>query len=618
MNRLFSRSLVAVAIAFSFVVVGCSSQNAMKSAATAGYIDLDTVKAGQFDTGKMWTFDFPPVQYFAQTYHFNPTKEWFDKARLAALRLPGCSAAFVSEDGLIMTNHHCARGSLQRVQKEGEKLVEAGFYAHTLDEERKAPIWVDQLIVMDDVTKEVQAAFDAGISDSAKTANRAAKIAELQRTYAEKYKKHANDSMVFSVVSFYNGGRYSLYGYKRYTDVRLVFAPEAKAAFFGGDPDNFTYPRYDFDCSFFRVYDNGKPLKTADFFRFSKNGAGDGEVVFVVGNPGTTNRLMTMAQLQTLRDDLYPMRVDVVADRERAMEGFVEKHPDMRLEYMNQIFGVANSRKAISGYLSGLRDPYLMAKKKDFEAKFQSAVLNNPTLKNKYGNPWKEIAEFETQRRALTGEAAALEVATARSQYLVIAAKLVQKAEGGPRSGFGEGRPPAAAPGKKAPIFPEKFQPEIETPLLADQLRFMKEELGDRNTAFNNLLAGRTPEQAAGELAKTTIVGMEDKVKELEEGKPEDILNSSDPLIKFVVQSRTRSIALQERLRDIRNKEAEPTQLLGRALYEVYGTSIPPDATFSLRIADGVVQGYPYNGTIAPPFTTFYGMYDRYYSFGKK
>ncbi len=615
MNRLLSRSFVAIALAFSLAVIGCSSQNVTRTGEPSGFINLDTVKAGQFDTGKMWTFDFPPVKYFEETYHFNPTKEWFDKARLAALRIPGCSSAFVSEDGLIMTNHHCARGSLQRVQKEGEKLVEDGFYAATMEEERKAPIWVDQLVTIDDVTKEVLAAFDAGTTDSAKTANRAAKISEIQKRYAAKFKETSKDSMVFSVISFYNGGHYSLYGYRRYTDVRLVFAPDEKAAFFGGDPDNFTYPRYDFDCSFFRVYDNDKPLHTADFFRFSKDGASPGEVVFVLGNPGSTNRLMTVSQLETLRDLQFPTRLDVTIDREKAMEAYVEKHPDKHLEYMNQIFGVANSRKAVNGYLGGLRDPYLMAKKMDFEKKFRNAVVANGSLEKKYGDPWTEIAQQEAVRRMITPEAVALDMNASRSQYLTIANRLVERAKGeGRPQGPGMGGPG----GFRGPIFPATFEPEIETPLLADQLQFMKNQLGDHNDALNKLLAGRTPQQAAEQLAKTTVLGSKEKVMELWEGKPEEILNSTDPLITFLLQIRPRMTQLQEQLRDIREKEAGPSQRLGRAMYEVYGTSIPPDATFSLRIADGVVKGYEYNGTVAPPNTTFYGLYDRYYSFGKQ
>ena len=484
MRSSIPRGLLAAGLAATMVLSGCASQQALTSKNPSGFAVQDSVHAGQFDTGKMWTFDFPPADYFAKTYHFNPTKEWFDKARLAALRMPGCTAAFVSEDGLFMTNHHCARGSLQKVQKDGEKLVEVGFYAPTIQDERKAPVWVDQLVVMEDVTKEIQAAFDSGTTDSAKTANRTAKITEIQNRMGDKYRQAApKDSMVFSVLAFYNGGRYSLYGYKRYTDVRLVFAPEEKAAFFGGDPDNFTYPRYDFDCSFFRVYENDKPFKTSNFYKFSQTGPQDGEPVFVIGNPGTTNRLMTLAQLETLRDFSFPVAIDGNASRMRVLTDYVEKHPDKELEYLNTIFGIANSLKAVKGYLGGLKDSYLMGKKVDFEAKFKSAVLTSPSLKGKYGDPWKEIADFEAQRRALLDESVGLSTMNSRSQYLNIAGRIVAKAQ----SGSDVGRGPQGF-GPRGPVFPDNFSAEIELPLLADQLKFIKKNLGDRNDAFNKLL----------------------------------------------------------------------------------------------------------------------------------
>jgi len=607
--------LLAGALFVSFgLFFGCSSQPALQFDQQVNSATAETVKAGQFDTGKMWTFDFPPVEYFAKTYNFIPTQEWFDKARLAALRLPGCSAAFVSEDGLVMTNHHCVRGTLPRIQKEGEKLVENGFYADSLSEERKAPVYIDQLIVMEDVTKEVLAAFDSGSTDSAKTAGRTAKISEIQKRFSRKFKETTQDSMVFNVYSFYNGGRYSLYGYKRYTDVRLVFAPEEKAAFFGGDPDNFTYPRYDFDCSFYRVYEHDRPLKTSNFFRFSKNGAADGETVFVIGNPGTTNRLLTVAQLETLRDYQYPTSIGVSSSRMKVMTDYVAKHPEKRGEFLNQIFGVANGLKANTGVLGGLRDPYLMAKKRDFENQFKNAVLGSTTLSSRYGNPWKEISELEAQRRTMMWESSALSTTATRSQYITMPGRIIDRAFG-PAGG---GRPPAEGRGGRGAIYPDNFTQEIETRLLGEHLRFMKEKLGEKNEALNSLLNGRTPEQAAEYLAKATSLGSKQVVDSLAKAKPDQILNSTDPLIVFLLTTRPRATELQARLADIREKQSGPSQRLGRAMYAVYGTTIPPDATFSLRIADGVVKGYQYNGTYAPAFTTFYGLYDRYYSFGKQ
>jgi hypothetical protein len=612
MNRTPLKFLSGVFLVSSLLLVGCTTQQTMKTEASQqSYIDLDTVKAGQFDTGKMWTFDFPPTDYFAKTYHFNPTKEWFEKARLAALRLPNCTASFVSEDGLVMTNHHCARSSLERVQKEGEDLVEKGFYATTREEERKAPVWVDQLVLIEDVTKEVQTAYDSGTTDSAKTANRMAKFTEIQQRYYDKFKETSKDSMYFQIYSFYNGGRYSLYGFKRYTDVRLVFAPEERIAFYGGDPDNFTYPRYDFDCSFFRVYEDSVPVKTSNFFRFSKEGAKDGEAVFVIGNPGRTSRLLAYSQLETLRDIQYPNVLDYLQGRLDAMNEYVAKHRDEQTKYMNQIFGVANSIKAITGYLGGLRDPYLMTKKRDFEKKFRNAVMDSPELKAKYGDPWGDIAKYETEQRQLLNEVIPYSY-NGRSQYFSLAASLVDHA-----MGVSETMPAGRGRGRGLE-FPSNFNAEIEQSLLASQLATMKSHFGDKNAAFNTLMGNRTPAQAAEQLVASSVLGTKEKFDALAEGKPEDILKSTDPFITFVAKTQPHVLEIREKRAVINRDESAKVQDLGRAMYEVYGTSIPPDATFSLRIADGVVKGYAYNGTLAPPVTTFYGMYDRYYSFGKK
>ena len=600
-----------VSVIVILLLTGCSTQQATRSDMSR-YIDLEKVQAGQFDTGKMWTFDFPPIDYFAKTYNFTPSKKWFDKARLSALRLPNCTASFVSEDGLVMTNHHCARSALDSVNREGERLAEVGFYAATLNDERKASnIFIDQLLVMEDVTKEVQKAFDSGTTDNTKVANRMAKMQEIQKRYLAKYKTSApQDSMVFSVVSFYNGGRYSLYGYKRYTDVRLVYAPEDMMAFFGGDPDNFTYPRYDFDCAFFRVYDNGKPLKTANFFRFSQDGAQEGDAVFVIGNPGRTNRLKTVAQLEYLRDVVYPSSIETYEKVGKIYSSYIAAHPEAKLKYLNTIFGLENSRKAITGYLNGLQDPVLMAKKKDFEKKFQKAMLDKPELTKKYGDPWSDIAQYQSELTALYAKFDALRFrGRIFPRYLSLAADLVNVANQSKDS---------FADSTRTKFYPSHLTPEVEKRLLAFRLSVMERALAGKDEPFDKLMAGRTPEKAAEDLSANSVVASKEKTQALLAGTPEAVLKSSDPLIAFVVAEQMRAKEIQKRYNDINEKLQAGEQMLGNAMYEVYGTQIPPDATFTLRIADGIVKGYEYNGTIAPPITTFYGLYDRYYSFGMK
>jgi len=608
-------------ILFPFLVIlfltGCSTYQATKPDYLAY---LDTVTAGQFDNGKMWTFDYPPIDYFKKTYNFTPTSDWFERARLSALRLPGCSASFVSEDGLVMTNHHCARGALDAVNREGENLPETGFYAATLEEERKIPNhYVDQLIHIEDVTDEVQKAFEEGKTDEERVANRDRKIREIQQRYYESFKRlNPDDSIVVSVVTFYNGGKYSAYVYKRYTDVRLVYAPETSVAYFGGDPDNFTYPRYDLDVAFFRVYKNGKPLKTNYYFPFSKTGVKEGDVVFVIGNPGRTNRLLTVAQLEFFRDVSYPYTLSMLDNLVKIYSDFIAKHPDKKLKYQTRLFSFSNSQKAYTGRLAGLRDPYLMARKRDFEKKFKNAVLNNPQLKAKYSDLWSEIAKYQVEKRKLFPELQAYNfVGPARSVYFRIANDLVEYAEQMklPEEKRAESYKGERLKTTKARIFPQEIEPELEKAILVYQLSYMKSVFGDRNQAFNELLKGQSPETAVDNLLSATILADKEKVTALLEGNPDDILKSNDPFISFVVKTRKQAQEIRDKYNSISSKESAKLQLLGRAIFDVYGTTIPPDATFTLRIADGVVKSYEYNGTIAPPVTTFYGLYDRHYSF---
>ncbi len=617
--RMFGGVMLILSV---LLLAGCSSQPQAVRMDTPSAVKLDGVQAGQFDTGKMWTFDFPPTEYFAQTYSFNPTKDWFEKARLSSLRLPGCTAAFVSEDGLVMTNHHCVRGSLDRINKEGEKLGKDGFYATTLPDERKVPgLYIDQLIVTQDVTGDVQAAFNSGKTEAEKIANRAAKITEIQAAHVAKFKETSKDSMVFQVVTFYNGGRYSLYGYKRYTDVRMVYAPETDVAFYGGDPDNFTYPRYDFDVSFYRVYENDQPVKTSNFYKFSKAGAKEGEAVFVIGNPGTTDRLLTVAQLEFNRDLSWPMTISMLKNMMGVYQNHVEKHPDQQLKYQNMIFGISNSLKAFSGYLGGLENPVYMAKKRDFEKKFRDAVLSKPDLKAKYGDVWKEIALYQDELSKLFPKTAGYGAAMRRggSTYLGVASTLVDyaKAAKGPADKLPRQYRPENLEMMKGRMYPPDLNTEIEEKMMAMQLEMSAKAFAGSNAAMNKLLGGKTVDQTAASLVATSIVASKEKALELFSAGPDAILASTDPLIAYYASIFDEAQVLRAKAQELNEKQAAKVQLLGNAMYDVYGTKIPPDATFTLRIADGVVKGYDYNGTIAPPHTTFYGMYDRYYSHRK-
>jgi len=601
----------------TFFVIGCSSSvNTSKSSAEQ-WLNLDTVKAGKFDNGKMWTFDFPPKEYFQSEYNFSPNDEWLNNVRMSALRFATyCSASFVSEDGLVMTNHHCARESVGKVNKEGEDLHENGFIAATIEEERKVPgLFVSQLVEIKDVTAEVQSAIDAGKNDAEIAKNKQDKFTELtKKVSTEKGKDYTAQ-----VVTFYNGGRYSLYVYKKYSDVRLVFAPETQMGFFGGDPDNFTYPRYDLDCSFFRVYDeNGQPLKTKNFFKWSPNGAAEGEPVFVVGNPGRTSRLSTTSILEYQRDYAYPLTMDLLNGAVKVYEEVIAEHPDRQFELQDQLFGMANSQKAYKGILDGLRNPVFMQKKKDFENKFKSAVLAKPELKTKYGELWDKIAGTRAEAKEFFKKNAAFNVGGRGlgTEYFRVASKLVNFAHQ-MKMPEAERMPlykDSLLEKTKASLAPVNFDKAVADKFASLIISVNVKLLGEDNEYSKILTGGKKGKDASTFAITKSILSDVEKVNQLVDKGADAILTSDDPFIQYVIKTENQLDDIQAKTKEINDREANYVQLLGRALYEVYGTSIPPDATFTLRLADGVVKSYDYNGTKAPVTTTFYGLYDRYYS----
>ena len=619
LRKISTRAIIILSFIF---IAGCASTTQMqKSGANVhgsyNWLNLDTVKAGKFDTGKMWTFDYPPLDYFQKEYNFKPDENWLNNVRMSALRFANyCSASFVSADGLVMTNHHCGRESVSKVTKPGEDLFDNGFYAKTLTDERPVPgLYVDQLVLIKDVTSEIQSEIDKGKTPEEKIANQRKAMQELQK------KEEKATGFRIQIVTFYNGGKYALYGYKRYNDVRLVFSPEASLGYFGGDNDNFTYPRYDLDCNFFRVYENGKPLKTEHYFHWSPNGAEPGEPVFVVGNPGRTDRLKTVSQLEFLRDVQYPRTLDLLNELVDIYSGVIEQHPDRKAELQNRLFGFSNSQKAYTGMLAGLRDPVLMQKKIDFERKFQEAVRSNPKLNEQYGGLWNKIADVQNELRTVSNESFALNMNPFTSaEYFLIAQEVVQLAN---QLKLPEAQREKEYKGAELDstidkLIPKKLDVEIQNAILKDQIDRFNKYLGADNETVGKITGGKTGEDVVNYMLGNSSITNRDKLKALIKEGPDAILNSTDPFIYFIVHTEARRSELQQKVREITSQDAAYSQELGKALFEVYGTSIPPDATFTLRISDGVVKGYPYNGTVAPPFTTFYGLYNRYYSFDKK
>ncbi|MFH2030460.1 MAG: S46 family peptidase [Bacteroidota bacterium] len=579
-------------------------------------LQLDTVKARRFDTGRMWTFDYPPVDYFVQTYDFQPSDEWLEHVRLSALRVPGCTASFVSPNGLIMTNHHCAESIKLRVQQEGEDLDGKSFYAATFEEERKVlRYYADQLVFITDVTNEIISAFESGKTEDEKIKLKDEKITELQNQYNEE------TGLRCSIISLYNGGRYSLYGYKRYEDVRLVFIPEPSVGEFGGDPDNFTYPRYDLDCAFLRVYDDGKPLNTEHYFKWSSGQMPVDDVIFTVGNPGSTDRLKTVAQLEYLRDYRYAGASYLLNTYFDEMGNLQNKFPDRFEDFEKIRKQIGNSQKSYSNTYKALLDPYLFARKIDFEKKFKTAVLESKTLSEKYGHLWDAISINRKERASYSPKIAAYGMTRfIRPVYYNHAEDLLKIAE--EKAKPENERLPAYQDSKIDStinsIFVDEIDELLEKARLKIQIDYVIKNLGKNDKLVQKLFKNYDGYEAVEYVLSNSKLSSKQQAVEFAKLSSEEILNSGDPFITFIRETQDEVVKLRKLAAEVDDTEEVYSNMLGQALFEVYGTNIPPDANFTLRISDGVMKSYSYNGTIAPMYTTYFGMYDRYYSFNKK
>jgi hypothetical protein len=567
------------------------------------------VEAGLYDMGKMWTFDFPPSDYFRETYNFNADAKWFEEARLSSLRFADyCSASFVSASGLVMTNHHCARESGVATERKGENVLANGFYASKLNDERKVEgLYVDQLVKMEDITDKVRSAISGLKDDMARIRELDMILASIKKEYSL---KDEWKGLELETVRFYNGGKYSLYGFKRYKDVRLVFMPEEQMAYFGGDYDNFTYPRYDLDCSFFRVYDNGKPLVADHYFKYNVNGAAEGDAVFVIGNPGSTSRMSTTSDLEFYRDKQLPFTIDILSKVSGMYQEYNKEAKSDSLE--NLIFSLENSLKVYRGELKGLQDPCNIARKADFQKKFRNDAMKNPSLV-KDTIIWDEISAENSIRRNVFDEISLLNshssfVTGQLMQYALSAVFLAS--EYPDTAGSGELRAVVSAPGDPDELVNE---PKVFGMYLAEAL----DRLGPDHPFVEAALKGRTPEKAAAEIiSKTKMTDQKFRMSLLEMDSTA-IWNVDDPMINLARIAYSKGMALGRIYQHNEAVLSRNKARLGEMLFEIYGTKIPPDATFSLRINDGVVKKYDYNGTIAPVNTTFFGLYDRYHSFKK-
>ncbi len=574
---------------------------------------LDTVRAGRFDNGKMWTFEYPPLDYFREAYGFSPDSSWFARARLGALRLQGCSASFVSPNGLVLTNHHCARESVTEVSQSGESLLDRGFYAPAVKEERRAEsATADQLIAIVDVTDEIYLAQEGKATEEEKEAAREEAEERIQQRLTEQHADQA-DSLVVEVIELWDGARYSAYVFRRYTDLRLVLAPELQIGFFGGDPDNFTYPRYNLDMSFYRIYDaDGNPLQTDHYFKWSETGVSEGDAIFVIGNPGGSSRLQTVAQLEYRRQVQDKVILDFLISRADILQWFYDEYTEEAeaRDIRNTIFSLRNEEKRYRGMWEGLFNSLYMARRRDAGRRFREAVQGDPKLSAEYGGLFDRMAEIQQRKLELAPEFSAfVGLGSPDLTSAVLLRGFWANVYLSQRAG---GAPEAATEGVKGQLLSVGSQPlPLQRRLLAARLRDFERYFGRDSEIVTRILRGGTAETVAEAIIAGSSLSDSARAEAALSG---GTLTMDDPAVQLVGAFIDRFREFNRTFQQLNQQESAVAAGLGRARFEVDGTNIPPDATFSLRIADGVVKGYPYNGTYAPSYTTFYGLYDRYYS----
>jgi hypothetical protein len=564
----------------------------------------------------MWTYDNPPLKQLKERYGFEPTKEWLDRVRLASVRfMDGGSGSFVSPDGLMITNHHVGLSCIHNLSSAENDYVKNGYYAPSRDEEAACPGYeVNVLVSMADATGRVLGAVKPEMSDKDAREARKAAITQMENEC------NAATGLRCNVVTLYQGGEYHLYGYKKYTDVRLVFAPEQQIAFFGGDPDNFTFPRHDVDICVMRAYENGQPVKPAAHLPFSPTGVADGELVFVSGNPGSTSRLDTVGQLDAQRDLYLPLTLEVLKRRLAALRAYSARGPEQERRARAQIFGLENGLKSQQGQLDALLDAKAMARKMGEEKALRAKVAADPPLAASTGDPWATIETAEKKAAARVAES--FLVGFGGSRLLGIAGAIVryvaevkkpneQRLEEYIDSNLDPLRNRLYS---KAPIYDD-----MEEVTLANQLTWALEKLGPADPFVKAVLDGRAP----AETAKAAIAGTKledpDARQALVEGGTAAVAASTDAMVALA-----RKIdPLAREVRKFMEDEVDAPltragEKIAQARWKAYGRTMPPDATFTLRLSYGAVKGFPAEGTIVAPFTTFYGMLDRSISHGGK
>jgi hypothetical protein len=571
---------------------------------------LLAITLASFADEGMWLYNAFPKDKVKSRYGFEPTQPWLDHLRLSSVRFNnGASGSFVSADGLTVTNHHVGAQCIQQISTGGKDYIKNGYYARTQAEEAKCPdLELNQLRAIEDVTARVNAAVKPEMSVADAGNARRATMSAIEKECT------TSTGLRCDVVTLYSGGVYNLYKYKKYTDVRLVFAPEFDAAFFGGDPDNFSYPRYDLDVAFFRVYENEKPAHFDDYLRWSKTGVKGGDLIFISGNPGSTDRLKTVAQLEFLRDVGYPLRLAVFSRRIALLQNFSAVSEENARIGKENIFGYQNAYKAINGSLQGLKNEDLMAAKARDEKKLRGTVAANPKLNAEIGDPWDAIASAMTIERQNYQAYVYLEREFGfNSDLFGIARTLVRVTHEKTKPDsdrLREYTDSGLASLEQSLFSTAPIYKSLETVTLADSLADLHNTLGATDPVVQKILGGKSP----AELATTLIEGtkLEDVAvrKQLYSGGAAAVDASTDPLIVLARSIDPDSRAIRKIYDDqIDAVERQAGAKIAEARFSEAGFSNPPDATFTLRLAYGAVKGYEENGNQTPYFTTFAGAF---------
>lgn len=555
----------------------------------------------------MWLFNDFPSDAVEAAYGFKPDDKWLKKARLASVRLAGgCSGSFVSKDGLILTNHHCASGCIQQLSTAENDLMENGFLAETNAAEMKCPeIEINQLVEITDVTDRVNKATEGKTGPG---------FGEAQKSEMSRIEKSCTQGGKWrcDVVTLYHGGAYHLYRYKRYQDVRLVFAPEFRAAFFGGDPDNFTFPRYDLDMSLLRVYENGKPAKTPDFFRFSTDGAADGDLTFVSGHPGSTQRMLTVSQLAFLRDVMFPARLMRLSEARGMLAQFGRQSPEARRTSQDSLFGVENAFKAINGEWKALLDPVQFKKKADAEFNLRINAAD-PELEAAYAaidQAQKDYADiFDVYMLFERGQAFSSDL-FAYARMLVRGSRELEKADDQRLREYTDANLPALT---QRLLSTAPYYPEIDQAWLTFGLTKMREILGTDHPLVKKVLGSESPDSLAAMLIAGSTLGDPAVRKALWEGGRSAIESSMDPMILMAMVIDDDARAVRKQYEDeVEAITRSNSAVIARAWFKAAQNRTYPDATFTLRLSYGSVKGYQERGSTITPLTNFKGAFERH------